>query len=81
MANRQCPVCGNEYSDTYRKCPFCEEEAARRKGKTIRRRGGKRLDKKKRSGGAGGSPGIRKTQHHLRKNIHRLVSPFQQSIG
>lgn len=54
MANRQCPVCGNEYSDTYRKCPFCEEEAARRKGKTIRRRGGKRLDKKKRSGGAGG---------------------------
>lgn len=54
MANRQCPVCGNEYSDTYRRCPFCEEEAARKKGKTIRRRGGKRLDKKKRSGGAGG---------------------------
>ncbi len=54
MANRQCPVCGNEYSDTYRRCPFCEEEAARQKGRTIRRRGGKRLDKKKRSGGAGG---------------------------
>lgn len=54
MGNRQCPVCGNEYSETYRKCPFCEEEAARQKGKTIRRRGGKRLDKKKRSGGAGG---------------------------
>lgn len=42
-----------EYSDTYRKCPFCQEEAALQKGKPIRRKG-KRLDKKKRSGGAGG---------------------------
>ena len=25
MANHVCPNCGQEYSDTYRKCPFCEE--------------------------------------------------------
>lgn len=54
MSNRVCPKCGEEYSDTYRKCPFCEEEEDIRKGKPIRRRGGKRLSKKKRSRGAGG---------------------------
>lgn len=53
MANLNCPKCGEEYSDTYRKCPFCQEEAALQKGKPIRRKG-KRLDKRKRSGGAGG---------------------------
>lgn len=53
MANLNCPKCGEEYSDTYRNCPFCQEEAALQKGKTIRRKG-KRLDKKKRSAGAGG---------------------------
>lgn len=53
MANVNCPKCGEEYSDTYRTCPFCQEEEALKKGKTIRRKG-KRLDKKKRSGGAGG---------------------------
>ncbi len=26
MSNRRCPKCGEEYSDTYRSCPFCEEE-------------------------------------------------------
>ena len=54
MGNRVCSQCGQEYSDTYRKCPFCEEAEAERKGKTIRRRGGKRLSKRKRSAGAGG---------------------------
>lgn len=54
MSNRQCPKCGEEYSDTYRKCPFCEEEEASRRGKPLRRHGGKRLSKKKRSSGAGG---------------------------
>ena len=54
MGNRVCPQCGQEYSDTYRKCPFCEEAEAERKGKTLRRRGGKRLSKRKRSAGAGG---------------------------
>lgn len=53
MANVQCPKCGEEYSDTYRKCPFCQEEEALKKGKSIRRRG-KRLNKKQRSAGAGG---------------------------
>ena len=54
MGNRLCPKCGQEYSDTYRNCPFCEEEEAERKGKPLRRHGGKRLSKRKRSGGAGG---------------------------
>ena len=26
MAMKQCPVCGERYSDTYKECPFCEEE-------------------------------------------------------
>ncbi len=39
MAMKQCPVCGEKYSDTYRKCPFCEEEEALKDGGTIRRRG------------------------------------------
>ena len=54
MGNRLCPKCGQEYSDTYRNCPFCEEEEAEKKGKPLRRRGGKRLSKRKRSAGAGG---------------------------
>ena len=54
MGNRLCPKCDQEYSDTYRNCPFCEEAEAEKKGKTIRRRGGKRLSKRKRSAGAGG---------------------------
>lgn len=54
MGNRLCPKCGQEYSDTYKSCPFCEEEEAEKKGKTLRRRGGKRLSKRKRSAGAGG---------------------------
>ena len=56
MSNRQCPKCGEEYSDTYRTCPFCEEEAAIQKGKPLRRRSGKRVEKRQRdsSGGAGG---------------------------
>ena len=45
MSMRQCPVCNERYSDTYKHCPFCEEEAALRKGKKIRRRGGRRVAK------------------------------------
>jgi len=26
MAMKRCPVCGERYSDTYKTCPFCEEE-------------------------------------------------------
>lgn len=29
MAMKRCTVCGEKYSDTYRKCPFCEEDALR----------------------------------------------------
>lgn len=54
MKTIRCPKCGEEYSDTYRACPFCQEEEAIRQGKPLRRRGGKRLDKRKRSAGAGG---------------------------
>ena len=54
MSTIRCPKCGEEYSDTYKKCPFCQEEEAIRQGKPLRRRGGKRLDKRKRSAGAGG---------------------------
>ena len=56
MNNRQCPKCGEDYSDTYKRCPFCEEEAAIKKGKPLRRRSGKRVEKRQRdsSGGAGG---------------------------
>lgn len=32
MAMKRCPVCGEKYSDTYRRCPFCEEEDALREG-------------------------------------------------
>lgn len=44
MAMKQCPICGEKYSDTYKKCPFCEEEKAMKEGKRLRRntRGGKR---------------------------------------
>ena len=45
MAMKRCPVCGERYSDTYRECPFCEEEDAIREGEEIRRipyQGGRR---------------------------------------
>ncbi len=56
MANRVCQRCGEEYSDTYKRCPFCEEEEAMKKGHPIHRHnGGKRLDKRRHSsGGVGG---------------------------
>ena len=45
MAMKRCPICGEKYSDTYKTCPFCEEEEALQSGSQIRRntgRGGKR---------------------------------------
>ena len=54
MSTIRCPKCGEEYSDSYKSCPFCQEDEAIRRGKPLRRRGGKRLDKRKRSAGAGG---------------------------
>ena len=37
MEMRKCDVCGEEYSSTYRSCPFCEENEAIRRGKPIHR--------------------------------------------
>ena len=45
MALVRCPNCGEEYSDTYDYCPFCEEEEAMERGVQIRRntrKGGRR---------------------------------------
>ena len=45
MAMIRCPICGEKFSDTYRSCPFGEEEEALRQGEQIRRnvsRGGGR---------------------------------------
>ena len=53
MDNLTCNRCGEEYSSTYRRCPFCQEIAAERRGRPIYRRG-KRLSKKQRMAGAGG---------------------------
>ena len=41
MAMKRCPICGEKYSDTYKDCPFCEEEEALREGEQLRR-GGRR---------------------------------------
>lgn len=55
MANRRCPKCGEEYSDTYRSCPFCEEEDAIKHGKKLHRHTGRRVEKRPgRNSGAGG---------------------------
>lgn len=43
MAMKTCPVCGEKYSDTYRSCPFCEEEKNFRRGKGTKRKGGHRV--------------------------------------
>ena len=56
MSNRRCPKCGEEYSDTYRSCPFCEEEEAIKRGRSPHRHNGRRMEKRQnaRTGGAGG---------------------------
>ena len=35
MAMKRCSECGEKYSDTYKRCPFCEEEAKLSKGKRV----------------------------------------------
>ena len=44
MAMKRCPICGENYSDTYKSCPFFEEEAALQRGNQLHRggKGGKR---------------------------------------
>ncbi|BAK98544.1 hypothetical protein OBV_13460 [Oscillibacter valericigenes Sjm18-20] len=47
MAMKRCPVCGEKYSDTYKYCPFCEEEEAMKGERPLHRRGGKRSSSRK----------------------------------
>lgn len=42
MSMKRCPVCGEKYSDTYKCCPFCEEEEALREERPFRRKGARR---------------------------------------
>lgn len=42
MAMIRCPDCGEKYSDTYKCCPFCEEEAALQEERPFRRKGARR---------------------------------------
>ena len=35
---KKCPDCGEKYSDTYKKCPFCDEEQKLKKGKRVQKR-------------------------------------------
>lgn len=44
MAMKQCPICGEKYSETYKNCPFCEEEESLRESEGEHRssRKGKR---------------------------------------
>ena len=46
MAMKKCPVCGEKYSDTYKQCPFCAEEAALEKNGQSHRNGGHRMSQK-----------------------------------
>ena len=48
MSMHKCPKCGELYSDTYKTCPFCEEEEALAEGRQLKHRsGGRRVAKKK----------------------------------
>lgn len=47
---KRCPICGEKYSETYKKCPFCEEEEALQNGGRIQR-GGHRAGKRAASRG------------------------------
>ena len=48
MSMHKCPKCGELYSDTYKTCPFCEEEEALAEGRQLKHRsGGRRVAKRK----------------------------------
>jgi len=46
MNMKKCEKCGELYSPTYKKCPFCEEEEALRRGKPIHRKASDYRNKK-----------------------------------
>lgn len=58
MSMIRCPICGEEFSDTYKECPFCAEEEAAAHGQVIHRTRtghGRRLNNsRRRNSGAGG---------------------------
>ena len=45
MGLKKCPVCGEKFADTYKRCPFCEEDENPRRAKQPKRYegGGRRL--------------------------------------
>ena len=48
MSMHKCPKCGELYSDTYKTCPFCEEEEALAEGRQLKHRsGGRRVAKRR----------------------------------
>ena len=49
----KCPRCGEEYSPSYRTCPFCEEEERPRKLRNRNRSGHRVTEKKKTHSGKG----------------------------
>lgn len=50
MSMLRCPDCGEKYSDTYKCCPFCEEEAALRGSQPVRRKGARRSSSRREPG-------------------------------
>lgn len=55
MAMKRCPVCGERYSDTYKYCPFCEEEDLDRE-EEVRRAPGRGAPRF--GGGSGRKPNL-----------------------
>ena len=53
MDFEKCPRCGEEYSSSYRRCPFCEEEDRPRKVKNKMKSGRRVTEKKKTYSGRG----------------------------
>lgn len=51
----RCEFCGEDYSVTYRHCPFCDDMAGSSAGGRAGGRGGKRVATNKRGGGYGGA--------------------------
>lgn len=57
MAMKRCPVCGERYSDTYKYCPFCEEEDLDRE-EEVRRAPGRGMGLHRSGGGSGRKPNL-----------------------
>lgn len=49
MGLKKCPICGEKFADTYKRCPFCEEDENPRKARQPKRYnsgGGRRLQRR-----------------------------------